>query len=128
MIGLEEALAIHQQVVASTGGSQGVRDLGGLKAALARPFASFGGEDLYPGPVDKAAALLQSVVMNHPFIDGNKRAGYIFMRLTLRTFDMDLQASDGDEYDLVIRVATGQLDVDGVRVWLVGRTIHVTRG
>ncbi len=107
MIGLDEALSIHEQVVTATGGSHGVRDMGGLKSALARPYASFSGEDLYPGPIDKAAAILERVVKNHPFVDGNKRAGYTLMRLTLRTFDLDLRAADDDEYDLVIQVATG---------------------
>ncbi|MEO7081362.1 MAG: type II toxin-antitoxin system death-on-curing family toxin, partial [Flavobacteriales bacterium] len=125
MIGLDEALTIHAQVVAVTGGSHGVRDMGGLEAALARPYASFAGEDLYPSPIDKAAAILESVVKNHPFVDGNKRAGYTLMRLTLRTFDLDLKAADDDEYDLVIQVATGQLDADGVRAWLESRVVSM---
>ena len=53
MISLAEALAIHTELITATGGSQGVRDRGGLEAALARPFASFGGADLYPKPIDK---------------------------------------------------------------------------
>lgn len=71
MITLEEALAIHAQVVDATGGSHGVRDRGGLEAALARPYATFAGEDLYPDPIPKAAARLESVIKNHPFVDGN---------------------------------------------------------
>ena len=125
MIGLDEALSIHEQVVTATGGSHGVRDMGGLEAALARPYATFSGEDLYPSPIDKAAAILESVVKNHPFVDGNKRAGYTLMRLTLRTFDLDLKAADDDEYDLVIQVATGQLDANGVRAWLESRVVQV---
>ncbi len=111
MIALEEALAIHAELIEATGGSHGVRDQGGLEAALARPFATFDGQELYPDPVVKAAALLESVVKNHPFVDGNKRTGYVLARLILLTYDMDLQASDDEEYDLVIRVATGQLQV-----------------
>lgn len=121
MIGLEEALAIHREVVAATGGSHGVRDMGGLGSALARPAASFGGVDLYPEPIDKAAALLESIIKNHPFVDGNKRAGYTLMRLTLRTYDLDLKAEDDEEYALVIQVATGKLDVEGIRAWLESR-------
>lgn len=123
MIGLEEALAIHEQVVAATGGSQGVRDQGGLESALARPYATFGGMDLYPAPIDKAASMLESIVKNHPFVDGNKRAGYTLMRLMLRTYDQDIEASDEDEYDLVIQVAIGQLDLDGIRRWLESRVV-----
>ncbi|MBV6405842.1 MAG: type II toxin-antitoxin system death-on-curing family toxin [Flavobacteriales bacterium] len=121
MIGLEEALGIHREVVSATGGSQGVRDMGGLEAALARPYATFGGEDLYPDAIGKAAAILESIVKNHPFVDGNKRTGYLLMRLVLRTYDMDVRERDDAEYDLVIQVATGQLDADGVRSWLEPR-------
>ncbi len=121
MIGLEEALAFHQQVVAATGGSHGVRDMGGLEAALARPQATFGGMDLYPSAIEKAAAILESVVKNHPFVDGNKRAGYVLMRLILRTYDLDVRANDDEEYARVIQVATGKLDVAGVRAWLESR-------
>lgn len=123
MITLEEALAIHAQVVDATGGSHGVRDRGGLEAALARPWATFAGEDLYPDPIAKAAALLESIIKNHPFVDGNKRAGYTLGRLTLITFDLDLKASDDEEYDMVIQVATGQLDVDGIVAWMKDHVI-----
>ncbi|MCO5276069.1 MAG: type II toxin-antitoxin system death-on-curing family toxin [Flavobacteriales bacterium] len=122
MIALEEALAIHAELIEATGGSHGVRDQGGLEAALARPFATFDGQELYPDPVVKAAALLESVVKNHPFVDGNKRTGYVLARLTLLTYDMDLQAGDDEEYDLVIRVATGQLEVEEVHAWMKTRT------
>jgi death-on-curing protein len=123
MITLEEALAIHAQVVDATGGSHGVRDKGGLEAALARPWATFAGEDLYPDPITKAAALLESIIKNHPFVDGNKRAGYTLGRLTLITFDLDLQATDDEEYDMVIQVATGQLDVEGIVAWMKAHVV-----
>jgi death-on-curing protein len=125
MITLEEALAIHTQVVEATGGSHGVRDRGGLEAALARPWATFAGEDLYPEPINKAAALLESVIKNHPFVDGNKRAGYTLGRLTLITFDLDLQATDDEEYDMVIQVATGQLEVEGIVSWMKDHVVAV---
>jgi len=66
--------------------------------------------------------LLESVVKNHPFVDGNKRTGYVLARLMLLTYDMDLQASDDEEYDLVIRVATGRMDVEEVHAWMKTRT------
>lgn len=128
MIGLDEALAIHQQVVAATGGSHGVRDKGGLESALARPNMTFEGTEPYPGAIDKAAAILESVVKNHPFVDGNKRAGYTLVRLTLRTYDLDLRAEDDEEYDLIIQVATGQLDADGVRAWVESRVVQLKSG
>jgi len=50
--------------------------MGGIESALARPFQTFGGEDLYPSIFEKAAAIGESLIMNHTFIDGNKRSGY----------------------------------------------------
>ena len=66
-------LALHAQQVRRHGGTTGVRDRGALQSALARPAATFGGEDLYPEIADKAAALMHSLALNHPFVDGNTR-------------------------------------------------------
>ena len=66
-------LFIHDQVIRRTGGSYGVRDLGLLESAVYRPQTTFDAQDLYLSIFDKAAALLQSLLKNHPFIDGNKR-------------------------------------------------------
>lgn len=70
-----QVLFIHARLVAETGGTPGIRDLGLLEAAVARPQAPFDGEDLYPDLATKAAALMASLVGNHPFVDGSKRAG-----------------------------------------------------
>ena len=72
---LGEVVALHRAVVEVTGGASGIRDLGALESALAQPRATFSGDDLYPSLVEKAAALCFSLVMSHPFADGNKRAG-----------------------------------------------------
>lgn len=71
-----ELLELHRRVVAETGGATALRDLGALESATAQPRASFGGNDLYPSIEEKAAALAFSLIQNHPFIDGNKRAGH----------------------------------------------------
>ena len=72
MIELRDALNIHDILIDKFGGSRGVRDLGLLESALHRPFATFENQELYPSPIDKAAAVLESILINHPFIDGNK--------------------------------------------------------
>ncbi len=69
-------------------------------------------------PLQKRPALLESIVKNHPFVDGNKRTGYVLARLILLTYDMDLQASDDDEYDMVIRVATRRMEVEEIHAWM----------
>ena len=79
MISVEQVLKIHSIAIEKFGGANGVRDMGGLQSALARPFQTFGGTDLYPTTYEKAAAIGESLIMNHPFIDGNKRTGYLLM-------------------------------------------------
>lgn len=71
---------IHSVLITQFGGSHGVRDYGALSSALSRLDMTFDGEELYPGPINKAAALIESILTNHPFVDGNKRTGYVLMR------------------------------------------------
>ena len=123
MIGLDEAVSIHDQLLKASGGTSGLRDQGGLEAALNRPFMTFGGADLYPGPVDKAAAIMESIIKNHPFMDGNKRTGYALGRLMLNTQSLDFRGSDDEEYDLVHAIAMGALDVSGIKDWISARLV-----
>ncbi len=84
MISVQQALSIHKIAIEKFGGSTGIRDINGLESALARPFQTFGGEELYFTIEEKAAAIGESIIMNHPFIDGNKRTGYLLMEAVLR--------------------------------------------
>lgn len=118
MISIEEVLAIHQVLIQKYGGSEGVRDEGLLVAALERPFSGFGSVEFYPKVEEKAAAILESIVKNHPFVDGNKRTGYVLMRLFLMHYGQDIRASQDKKYDFVIQVASGLLDFDEIKSWL----------
>src|ERR1043166_4736876 len=80
---IEEVLDLHAWVLQQSGGMQGVRDANALDSAVVQPEMAFGGHDLYPTIADKAAALAFSLVMNHPFIDGNKRIGHSAMETFL---------------------------------------------
>ena len=75
----QNVIQIHFEIVEETGGSQGLRDLGLLESAVFRPQATFGGKDLYPTLILKAAALIHSLLLNHVFVDGNKRTATISM-------------------------------------------------
>jgi death on curing protein len=69
---------MHERVVNSRdGAASGVRDTGALDAAVARPYSGFGGAEFSPTPFAKAAALMESVIHRHPFVDGNKRTGLL---------------------------------------------------
>ncbi len=101
-----------------------VRDVGILEAAVARTRASVYGEDAYPNLDEKAAALLHSIVTGHALIDGNKRLGWVAVRLFYRLNDRDLQAPVDGAYDLVTALAEGSLrDIPTIagklRAWLV---------
>lgn len=118
MISQEEILRIHDVLIEEFGGSKGVRDPGLLDSALHRPFATFAGEFLYPEPVDRAAAILHSIALNHPFIDGNKRTAYVAMRLLLLEEGLDIQATEDAKYTMVIDVASGQMEVESIAIWI----------
>lgn len=87
-----------------------VRDLGLLESAAHRPAASLWGEEAYPDLEDKAAALMESIVRNHPLVDGNKRLGWLAVVVFLDINGRWLEAPDDGAYELVVGVADGSLD------------------
>lgn len=118
MIRRSEALFYHSVLIERFGGADGIRDEGLLDAALNRPFATFGGIDLFATPQEKAAAVMHGIITGHPFLDGNKRTGYALARLILQDAGLDIHASENERYDMVIQVATGQLAVEGIVAWM----------
>ena len=109
---------------AALGRPPDVRDLGILEAAVARTRASVYGEDAYPDLDAKAAALLHSIVTGHALVDGNKRLGWVSVRLFYRLNGRDLHAPIDDAFDLVVEIADGSLrDVPAIaarlRAWAV---------
>ena len=83
MITVKEVEQIHDLLIDEFGGAKGIRDFGALDAALKRPYATFDKVELYPTSIEKAAAIIESILVNHPFVDGNKRTGYVLMRLMI---------------------------------------------
>ena len=118
MISVREAISIHELLIEIFGGSKGIRDKERLKSALARPFQTFEQEDLYPNPEDKAAAILESIISNHPFIDGNKRIGFILMRLTLLEYGKDIYSSQEEKFQIVMKVANGEIKFEQISAWI----------
>jgi death on curing protein len=115
MISIKEVEIIHNILIDKFGGSKGIRDKGLLESALARPFATFESKDLYSTPIDKAAAIIESVAINHPFVDGNKRTAYTLMRLILLENEIDISASQEEKYNFVISVSTGEYKFDEIK-------------
>ena len=112
-----EVILLHARLIQRTGGSRGVRDMGLLESALARPQATFDGADLYPDLWTKAA-LTHSLAQNHPFVDGNKRTALTAMGVFLELNSYRLTASKEDAVDLLHRVVAGRIDLQELAVWL----------
>ncbi|WP_426668220.1 type II toxin-antitoxin system death-on-curing family toxin [Mucilaginibacter sp. McL0603] len=127
MIDLGKAHYVHNTLIDNFGGSKGIRDLGGLEAALYRPYATFDQQDLYPTPIEKAAAIFESIIINHPFIDGNKRTAYALMRLTLFENNIDLIASQDEKYQMTISASKGDIGFEEIKQWLIKRIIRINR-
>ena len=121
MIKQEDVLKIHKLLVDQFGGSHGVRDENSLNSAINRPFATYDQQELYPEPVDKAAVILESIVTNHPFIDGNKRTGYVLARLFLLKSGLDINATQEEKYEMVIAVSKGEWKFVQIRDWITER-------
>ncbi len=124
MITIANALEIHNAVVQKFGGANGVRDLNALESALARPFQTFNEQDLYVSIFEKSAALLQSILINHPFVDGNKRTAYVLVRLFLQYYKTDITATENEKYNFIIDIASGKTDFESIVQWL---TAHITK-
>jgi death-on-curing protein len=117
-LSVRQVLRIHALQIEVFGGSAEVRDRGALEAAVARPQTTFDGEDLYRDLADKAAALLHSLVQNHPFIDGNQRVGAMAMELFVVANEHELRAGDDELEALVLAVARGELAAEALAIWI----------
>ena len=115
---LDEVLAIHAHQIQRYGGRPGLRDRALLESALGMPRATFEDEALHPSVAEKGAAYLFHVVKNHPFIDGNKRAGLACCLVFLRLNGMRIVATDDELVDLVMGVAGGTRSKADVAVFL----------
>ena len=118
----EQVLFIHARVIEETGGTHGVRDLNMLLSALGRPVATFDDEDLIPDIFSKAAALLDALIRNHPFLDGNKRTGIVAASLFLQQNGYRLTVKNEELVSIGLGVAQSKLSLDELTSWLKSNT------
>ena len=126
-LSVEQVLAIHRLQLEEFGGRKGVRDMGSLESAVARPTMSFGGDDLYPDLASKAAALMNSLVMNHPFVDGNKRVGAMAAELFIDLNGSTLVATDSDLIEVAMATARGEVPAEALAIWFRQRLVSTDR-
>ncbi len=115
---IEDVQEIHKRLILETGGAWGVRDVNLLDSAIHRPQASFASVDLYARLSEKAAALLHSLVMNHPFVDGNKRTAFTAADIFLRLNGWKLDASEKQLYSFVMSIANGDMPFEQIAPWI----------
>ena len=115
-LSLRDVLAIHDEQLAEHGGALGVRDVGLLESALARPMnrTSYGEPDI----AELAALYALGVVRNHPFVDGNKRTSYVMLETFLELNGAGFPISDEDAVVTMLRLAAGELTDDEFIVWV----------
>jgi death-on-curing protein len=121
-LSLQQVPALHRAQIARFGGSAGLRERGSLESAVARPQMTFGGEDLYPDVPSKAAALMHSLVMNHPFVDGNKRVGAHAAIQFLLANRVAPLFSPAELVDATLAAAKGELSAEALAIWFRQRT------
>ena len=121
---LNEILRLHEMIIAESGGALNVVSLAALQSAVAQPQMMFGGEDLYPTVVDKAATIAFSIVNNHPFMDGNKRTAHAAAAVFLLLNGFDIEASVDEQERVMLGLAAGELDRYTFTNWLRGHVVQ----
>lgn len=119
-----QVLYLHAQLIERTGGVLGLRDLGTLEAACARPHATFEGQELYADLFSKAAAFMDSIISTRPFEDGNHRTGIAGAALFLRRYDYQLTASNDELLDFTRRVVGSRSHVTDLAQWFQTHSRH----
>ena len=119
---VEDILFLHTVAVETFGGSEGVRDIESLRAAVARPWGSSFGRAHFPTPFDKAAALAESIIQRHPFVDGNKRTAMYAAAYLLETLGYELETEQKELEDFAVAIAEGTIEPEGIALWFKEHT------
>ena len=108
-----------------SGGTPGIRDQGLLESAIAQPFMSFGDQEMYPMPAEKAAAFAFSLAKNHPFVDGNKRVAHGAMVLFLTLSGYRIEAGIDEQERLFLQLAAGNVGREELSSWIEEHSVPV---
>ena len=115
---VSELIELYRQVMEASGGTVGILSLESLESAVGQPRVTFDGKDLYPTIIEKAAALGFSLVMNHAFVDGNKRVGHYAMETFLVINGYELDSSVDEQESIILQLASGKLSREAFTDWI----------
>lgn len=121
----EQVLFLHSRLVKETGGAHGVRDLSMLLLGLGRPQPTFDGLESYPDHFVKAAALMDSLIRDHPFVDGNKRTAIAACALFLRRNSLSLRVQNEEMARFTLACAQSQVELKQIAAWLQDHCVPV---
>ncbi len=113
----KDVLLLHHLAIENAGGSHGIRDLNLIESAVNRPRASFAGKDLYPTIFEKAAALCQSLIKNHPFVDGNKRTALYAAMTFLELNGYKFVAEQEEVVEFGVKIDNENLSLAEIAAW-----------
>ncbi len=119
MINTDHVIVFYKKIVEETGGSVGIKDRALIESALNRAYATFDGQDLYPTIIDKISAITFGIISNHAFVDGNKRIGVSVMLLLLKINNISIQYTQEELVHLGLEVASGKLEIDNIKKWIL---------
>ena len=126
-LSISEVFELHDRIISSSGGSRGIRDINALESAVNQPRQTFDQKDLYPDIVTKAAALCFSLIMNHPFIDGNKRLGHAAMETFLILNEYEIIAGVDEQERVILELAAGKMTRKNFSEWLNNHINRITK-
>ncbi len=118
-----EVITLHRMALEQSGGAAGIRDQGALESAIAQPAMCFGGMVLYPTLTEKAATLCFSLVMNHAFVDGNKRVGHAAMETFLTLHGQEISAPVEEQEHIILSLAAGEIEREDFTEWLAAHLV-----
>jgi death-on-curing protein len=125
-LSLPEIFELHVAIISKTGGSRGLRDIGALEAAVNQPRLTFNQKDLYDNIISKAAALCYSLIMNHPFVDGNKRVGHAAMEIFFMLNGYEIDAKVQEQEKIILDLAVGKMSREEFTAWLKNHVLHIS--
>ena len=115
----QQLLKMHSDLLAQTGGLDGLRDEGLLESALAAPFQTYDAQELFRSIQEKAARLAYGLIQNHPFIDGNKRIGTHTMLVLLALNGIELIYTQDELSDIILKIAASTASYEDLLAWIL---------
>lgn len=119
----DQVIMLHERIFERYGGSCGVLNEGMLDSALEAPFQTFGGEELFPGDLDKIVRMTYGLIKNHSFRDGNKRIGALVLLTLLELNGYHVNATNAEFTDIIMGVAASEKDEEDLMEWV---KLHAT--